>query len=286
MAQIMLQYFHKQEKSSRIKSKRGSFFSSSIKQGESSQSSLTPTTRSTVDLKIDWGKCMFCEQMTYKKEKGTIRVATFKFGQKLDKTINGKNDTVLRARLGHISKLIANEARYHKNCHAKYVSMRKPSLQQSVHDIAVKNFLEVIEKDLIDGGRAFDMKTLLSILKEKIIELDCENVSEDSYSIEKLKKKLAGHFGNSIAFHKPSDVLMPEIVFSSSIETKDIINLASSYKERIRLRNISEDLSGNLLDASNISEESTVHYASVIIRKHWSSWRAFSIDLSIHVIFH
>ena len=145
--------------------------------------------------------------------------------------------------------------------------MRKPSLQQSVHDIAVKNFLEVIEKDLIDGGRAFDMKTLLSIFKEKIIELDCEDVSEDSYSIEKLKKKLAGHFGNSTAFHKQSDVLMPEIVFSSSIETKDVINLASSYKERIRLRNISEDPSGNLLDASNISEESTLHCASVIIRK-------------------
>ena len=42
---------------------------------------------------------------------------------------------------------------------------------------------------------------------------------------------------------------MPEIVFIRSIEIKDIINLASSYKERIRLRNISEDLSGNLLDA-------------------------------------
>ena len=95
MAQIMLQYFHKQEKSSRIKSKRGSSFSSTIKQGESSQSSFPPTTRSTIDLKIDWEKCMFCEQMTYKKEKRTIRVATFEFDQKLDKTINGKNDTVL-----------------------------------------------------------------------------------------------------------------------------------------------------------------------------------------------
>ena len=193
---------------------------------------------------------------------GNIRIR-----QKLDKAINEKNDTVLRARLGDISKLIANEARYHKHCHAEYVSVRKSSLQESVHDIAFKNFLEVIEKDVIGGGRAFDMKTLSNIFKEKIIELDSEDVSEDSYRTEKLKKKLLGHFGNSIAFHKPSDVLMPEIVFSSSIEIKDIINLASSYKERIRLRNISEDLSGNLLDASNISEESSLYYASVIVRK-------------------
>ena len=154
-----------------------------------------------------------------------------------------------------------------KNCHAEYVSVRKPSLLQSVQDIAFKNFLEVIEKDLLEGGGAFDMKTLLNIFKEKIIELDSNNVSKDSYCTEKLKKKLEGHFGNSIAFHKPSNVFMPEIVFSSSIEIKDIINLAWSYKERIRLRNISEDLSGNLLDASNISKESTLYYALVIIRK-------------------
>ena len=127
--------------------------------------------------------------------------------------------------------------------------------------------MEVIEKDLIERGRAFDMKTPLNIFKEKIIELDSEDVSEDSYHTEKLKKKLLGHFGNSTAFQRPSDVIMPEIVFSSSIEIKDIINLASSYKERIRLRKTSEDLSGNLLDASNISEESTLYYASVIIRK-------------------
>ena len=82
------------------------------------------------------------------------------------------------------------------------------------------------------------MKTLLNIFKEKIIDLVSEDVSEDSYRTEKLKKKLVGHLGNSIAFHKPSNVFMPEIIFSSSIEIKDITDLASSYKERIRLRNI------------------------------------------------
>ena len=60
---------------------------------------------------------------------------------------------------------------------------------------------------------------------------------------------------------------MPDIVFSSSIEMKGIINLASSYKERIRLHDIKKDLSGNLLDTSNISQKSTLYFASVITRK-------------------
>ena len=96
----------------------------------------------------------------------------------LEKAFNGKNNTVLRARLGDISKLIANESRYHKNCLAKYVSVRKLNLQQSVYGIAFKKVpVEVIEKDLIEGGRTFDMKTLLNIFKEKIIQSDSEDVS-------------------------------------------------------------------------------------------------------------
>ena len=145
-------------------------------------------------------------------------MATFEFGQKLEKAINEKNDTFLRARLDDISKLIANESRYHTNCHVKYVSIRKPSLQQSVHDVAFKTFLEVFEKDLTEGDGAFDMKTLLNIFKETIIELDTEDVSEDSYRTEKLKKKLVGHFRNSIAFHKPSNVLMSGIVLVAPLK--------------------------------------------------------------------
>ena len=81
----MAQYFHKQENSSHVKEKRKLFQClnrNCIEQGKSSQSSLTPTTRSTADpVKIDREKCMFCQQMTYKKEKGTICVATFEFGK-------------------------------------------------------------------------------------------------------------------------------------------------------------------------------------------------------------
>ena len=73
MEQIMLQYIHKQEKFSLIK-KRRSFSTASIEQGESRQSTLTPTIQSTADLKIDWEKFMFCQQMTYKKEKGNVRI--------------------------------------------------------------------------------------------------------------------------------------------------------------------------------------------------------------------
>ena len=82
------------------------------------------------------------------------------------------------------------------------------------------------------------MKKLSNIFKEKITKLDSQDVSEGSYRTEKLKKKETCRRELHCVSQKPSNVLMPDIVFSSSIEMKDIINLASSYKERIRLHDI------------------------------------------------
>ena len=76
--------------------------------------------RSTTDLTIDWKKCIFCQQLSYKKEKRMIDVATFEFGESLEKMIVEKGDNLFKAKLGDLKKLIANEAKYHKNCHANY----------------------------------------------------------------------------------------------------------------------------------------------------------------------
>ena len=132
---------------------------------------------------------------------------------------------------------------------------------------AYDKLLQVIENDLITEGRAFDMRSLLNIFKQKIAELDCKNISEDSYSTEKLKKKLTGHFGGAISFHKPLNILMPEIVFSSSINMNDVINLASLYKDKIKQHKIAEEVSKNISNTKYLSKESTLYKAALIIRK-------------------
>ena len=107
----------------------------------------------------------------------------------------------------------------------------------------------------------------MNIFKQKIAELDCKDISEDSYSTEKLKKKLIGHFGDAISFHKPSHILMPEIVFSSSINMNDVINLASLYKDKIKQHKTAEEVSKNISNTKDLSDESTLYKAALIIRK-------------------
>ena len=102
----------------------------------------------------------------------------------------------------------------------------------------------------------------MNIFKQKIAKLDCKDISEDSYSTEKLK---IGHFGDAISFHKPSHILMPEIVFSSSINMNDVINLASLYKDKIKQHKTAEEVSKNISNTKDLSEESTLYKAALII---------------------
>ena len=77
----------------------------------------------------------------------------------MEKMIVAKDDNLFKAKSGNLTKLMANEAKYHKNCHANYyMSAKKPVQKLSVHDTAFDKRLQVIENDLITEGRAFDMK--------------------------------------------------------------------------------------------------------------------------------
>ena len=88
-----------------------------------------------------------------------IDVTSFEFGESLEKMIVAKGDNLFKAKLGDLTKLMANEAKYHENCHANYyMSATKPVQKRSVHDTAFDKRLQVIENDLITEGRAFDMK--------------------------------------------------------------------------------------------------------------------------------
>ena len=82
-------------------------------EGESSSASEIQTRRSSV-IDFDWKKCIFCQKIYHGKYKNLINVSTFQFCQTLERTVNLKNDSYLKLHIGDFSKLMANEAVYHK----------------------------------------------------------------------------------------------------------------------------------------------------------------------------
>ena len=85
----------------------------------------------------------FAKSATTEKAKN---VSTFRFCQTSEHIVHQKNDEKLKLHLGDFSKLIANEAVYHKGCHASYINVKDVPLAE--RDIAFKQFLEQIEQNV------------------------------------------------------------------------------------------------------------------------------------------
>ena len=166
-------------------------------EGENSSASQIQTRRSSV-IDFDWKKCIFCQKIYHGKDKNLLNVSTFQFCQTLEGTVNFKNDSYLKLRIGDFSKLMANEVVYHKGCHANYIKI-KEKVPQSERDAAFAQFLQQVEPNLT-CGRAYDMSTLLVWYKNIMNNVNNDPESAATYTSQNLMKPLKRHFGNNIVF--------------------------------------------------------------------------------------
>ena len=106
-------------------------------------------------------------------------------------TVKGDED-ILRVTGAVNNDLVAAEARYHKACHATYISknnLHYEGRQETSYDVA-----------FLDGGKAFEMSTVIGRYNDYLNE---QQMSLDSCTTRRLKLRLKKHFGDNIAFHQP-----------------------------------------------------------------------------------
>lgn len=195
-----------------------------------------PRTRHT-SITFDWSKCIFCKNLTRKKEKQLLRISTFEACNNIKQSAEAREDTDLLSILNSVNyDLIAAEGRYHKSCHASYTSKvnikrKRESAtprEENTFDEAFHRLLQVTTPE-IESGKAYDMNVLLTMFRKEIEKMGNE---ADSYTKQKLKARLISHFKQELVFHQPPQQSKPEVVYSSSISLMDVINAASSCARR------------------------------------------------------
>lgn len=65
--------------------------------------------------------CLFFGQKSCKNDRSLINISIFAFCSTLEKRAAERNDTEMNLRVSYYRKLIANEAKYRKCCHVKYI---------------------------------------------------------------------------------------------------------------------------------------------------------------------
>lgn len=178
----------------------------------------------------DWTKCLFCKRLTHKKVKEMFRVSTFQACETIMQAAIAKgDDDLLRVTRAVNNDLIAAEARYHKICHASYIS--KANLmsaafheggQETTYDAVFRELADQITMEL-QHGKAFETSALLIRYKAMLQE---QGGIGESYTCQRLKLRLKKYFGDDIVFHQPHDRTKSELLYSSSISIKDILNSA------------------------------------------------------------
>ena len=107
------------------------------------------------------------------------------------------------------------------------------------------------------------MSTLLSIYKSKLFEICSDEGLAKAYTSQNLKKRPQNHFGKKIVFFQQGSVTAPELVFSSTVDIKDVINMAFHYRESLENLNVEREISA-FNNADCPVNESLLFHASLI----------------------
>ena len=217
-------------------------------------------------ISFDWSKCIFCKNATWKKDRKLINVATFEACNSIKESAEAREDHELSSVLQSVNyDLIAAEGKYHKACHASYISKvnikykqrHASAIKENIFDQAFNCLLKTITPE-IESGKAYDMNGLLAMFQRELERMG--NYSK-SYTKQKLKARLMVHFQKQLVFHQPPQQSKPEIVYSSKISLIDVLNATSNSPlpdTSSSMTKVQNEATSNLLD---------IYYIAVQIRQ-------------------
>ena len=171
---------------------------------------------------LDWSKCLFCKNKTYKKCSQLINIATFEASDNVLKAAERRKDYSMLHVLGSVrNDLIAAEAKYHKACYSLYVLKKQPPPSDTIESVYDSAFREIVDEVTIGmrAGKAYEMTPLA----EKYRKIMKNKGVITGYSTQRLKARLQQHFGDNIVFHQPSAPRKSELLCGSTLMVKDIL---------------------------------------------------------------
>ena len=141
---------------------------------------------------------------------------------------------MLSCRVGDFSELMALEAKYHSQCHKKYLKKSVPTASaSSLHDSAFDDLISKIKPELEDGT-VFDMNQVFQMYQEFLG--NCMSQEDDDakkYTYQKFKTKLQTK-ADFIVFHSAPQANKSDLISHVSLKIKDIINKAVDQKKKIK----------------------------------------------------
>ena len=127
------------------------------------------------------------------------------------------------------------KAHYHKKCHAAYVKPTKLKSDDAniLYDKAFENFATYFEKIMKDGKALRMHTTAFQKYQQNLTDVGVKDEDAARYTNAKLKARILKRYGNSVRFADQKHKNEPQVVYSSDVDIKELINFANEYKKAL-----------------------------------------------------
>ena len=178
---------------------------------------------------------MFCEKTKHRKCNKLIKVESDKFWEKIEKIYNEKGDHGLRVKIGgDFSKLLLLKAHCHKNVMLRMSNLLNLKVMMRIVYMTrhLKTLQRICEK-IMKGGKALRMDTAFQKYQQNLTDAGVKDEDAARCTNAKLKARILERFGNSIRFADQKHKNEPQVVYSSDVDIKELINFANEYKKAL-----------------------------------------------------
>ena len=226
---------------------------------------LKKTRLSKKICKFIWHKCMFCQKMYIGNVKKLYQVCTNGGQKHIVISANKRNNSNLQIQIDSVKgDMIAAGAVYHKVCRDRYINDRLCSGGREFVNVYEQCFMKLVDEidtGLIYENRVYEMSQLRDMYEKKLN--DAYPNEGTQIQTKQIKSKLLKHYGsNNIVFQDQYDRKMSQLVYSSKISLKDVINAvarqnsATPYSSREDGTDVGvQDACATLFHAANIIRE-------------------------------
>ena len=102
----------------------------------------------------------------------------------------------------------------------------------SLYDKAFENFATYFEKTMKDVN-ALRMDIVFQTYQQNLTDAGVKDEDAARYTNAKLKARILRRFGNSVRFVDQKHKNEPQVLYSSDVDIKELINFANEYKKAL-----------------------------------------------------
>ncbi len=200
---------------------------SEFSEAHSEESQHQPSLRRSHVDRMDWSKCMFCQNIV--KGLKLNQVQTFETSQKILE--KAALNPVMSCRLASTNDLIADEGKYHLKCYAKFqrtTAQQQPKQQEKESCVIFDEVMSVLQSG-ISKGNVYSFKSVWTYFCRRYDS--AYGVEPETFKSDRFRTRIKDCLGDKVVFIQPLNPSESLLIISADLGEAALQSLLQENQE-------------------------------------------------------